>query len=128
MEINSPYLWVEGICSKPLIDEMKITHCGRSEAVNRALSDFGIEDSFARAAKRFEEHYHYDIGSSAVDRSTKETATQAMEYMEKKLSNFDSEKEQKKIPIEKMLVELVSFRFKPLGYRRRDIGAFGINN
>jgi hypothetical protein len=106
LEINSPYLWVEGISSKPLVDEMKITHDSRSEAVNRALSDFGIEDSFASAAKRFKEHYHYDIGLSAVARSTKETANQSMEYLEKKLSNFNSEQEQNTIPIEKILVEL----------------------
>ena len=106
LEIDSPYLWAEGICSKPLFDEMKISSNGRSEAVNRALSDFGIEDSFGRANKRFKEHYHYDIGSSAVDRSTKKTATQAMEYMEKKLSSFDSKKEQEKLSIKTMLVEL----------------------
>jgi hypothetical protein len=51
---------------------MRITHQGRSEVVNRALSDFGIEESFEKAAMRFREHYHYDIGSSAVARATKQ--------------------------------------------------------
>lgn len=106
LELNSPYLWLQGVCSKPLIDEMKITHQGRSEAVNRALSDFGIEDSFARAAARFIEHYHYDIGSSAAARSTKKTAQQAMAYVENKLSNPKPEQEQEKRSIDKMLVEL----------------------
>jgi hypothetical protein len=32
---------------------MNITHQGRSETVKRALSDFGIEFSFAAAAKQF---------------------------------------------------------------------------
>ena len=104
--IDSPYLWKVGNCSKPLIDDMKITHDCRSIAVNRALSDFGIEDSFDRAAKRFMEHYHYDIGPSAVARSTKETANQSLEYLEKKLSNSDFGDEQKKTSVEKMLVEL----------------------
>ena len=85
---------------------MKITHHGRSEAVNRALSDFGIEDSFATAARRFKEHYHYDIGSSAVARATKNTARQAMEYVETKLSNSGLESEQKQLPVETILVEL----------------------
>jgi len=106
MELRSPYLWIQGISSKPLIDAMKITHRGRSEAVNRALSDFGIEESFAVASKRFKEHYHYDIGSSAAARSTKKTALQAMEYVENKLSNFDPEQVQEKLSIEAMLVEL----------------------
>lgn len=106
MELRSPYLWIQGISSKPLIDAMKITHRGRSETVNRALSDFGIEESFAVASKRFKERYHYDIGSSAAARSTKKTALQAMEYVESKLSNFDPEQVQEKLSIEAMLVEL----------------------
>jgi len=83
---------------------MKICHCDRSEAVNRALSDFGIEESFATAAVRFKEHYHYEIGQSAAGRSTKNTALQAMDYIENKLSEIDSDQLQGNI--EKMLVEL----------------------
>jgi len=92
--------------SKPLIDEMKITHQGRSEAVNRALSDFGIEDSFATAAMRFKEHYHYHIGPSATARATKNTAQQALDYVETKLSNSGIEQEEKQVSIDTMLVEL----------------------
>jgi hypothetical protein len=106
LELNSPYLWIQGISSKPLVDAMKITHQGRSETVNRALSDFGIEESFALASTRFKEHYHYDIGSSAASRSTKNTALQAMEYIENKLSNIDSDQLQQTVSVEKMLVEL----------------------
>jgi hypothetical protein len=105
-QLRSPYLWLRGSSSKPLIDEMNITHQGRSEAVHRALSDFGIEDSFATAAVRFKEHYHYKIGPSAVSRSTKSTALQAMEYIENKLSDIDSDQIQQATSIEKMLVEL----------------------
>ncbi len=105
-QLRSPYSWVRGSSSKPLIDNMNITHQGRSEAVNRALSDFGIEDSFARAAVRFKEHYHYKIGPSAVDRSTKATALQAMKYIENKLSDIDSDQLQQTTSIEKMLIEL----------------------
>ena len=106
LELNSPYLWIQGISSKPLIDVMKITHQSRSETVNRALSDFGIEESFASAAARFKEHYHYDIGPSAAARSTKNTALQTMDYIENKLSNIDSDQLQRNISIEKMLAEL----------------------
>ena len=105
IQLRSPYLWLQGSSSKPLIDGMNITHQGRSEAVNRALSDFGIEDSFATAAVRFKEHYHYDIGSSAAARSTKKTALQALEYVEDKLSNLAAQ-QQERLSIEKMLVEL----------------------
>lgn len=86
IEIGSPYLWDKGKVSKPVTDEMKITHLGRSEAVNRAMSDFGSEESFERAARRFREHYRYDCSSSTVLRVTKQVAAEASEYIEDKLS------------------------------------------
>jgi len=106
LRIHSPYLWRNTLFSKPLTDEMRITHQGRSEAVNRALSDFGIEDSFALAARRFNEHYYFDIGASAAARSTKKTARQAIEYVENKLSGGSVDRDQEKPLIDKMLVEL----------------------
>lgn len=65
---------------------MKITHPGRSEAVNRAMSDFGSEESFGRAAGRFQEHHRYDCSSGTVLRVTKQVASEASEYVEDKLS------------------------------------------
>jgi hypothetical protein len=106
LKIRSTYLWSGNQHSKPLVDEMKITHHGRSQAVNRALSDFGIEESFATAAVRFKEHYHYDIGVSAAARATKKTAQQAMEYVENKLSNSILEQERKQLSVDTIVVEL----------------------
>jgi hypothetical protein len=57
---------------------MGITHHGRSDAVNRALSDFGSEESFGQAAKRFKEHYKYELSSSTVSVVTKQVAEEAM--------------------------------------------------
>lgn len=104
LEILSPYLWLPGNSSKPLRDDMRIYHNGRSESVNRALSDFGIEESFAKAAIRFKDHYYYDVGSSAVTRSTKNTAQQAMQFIENKFSNAAFTQENS--GLEKMLLEL----------------------
>ena len=70
IELKSPYLWPGTTPSKPLKDDMKITHRGRSEAVKRALSDFGIDESFGKATEKFKEHYNYEIGISTVDRTT----------------------------------------------------------
>lgn len=86
LSIFSPYLWISGLSSKPL-SEMHIVHQGRSETVKRALSDFGIEDSFVRAAARFNEHYHYEIGSSAAARTTEEVALEAEDYIKVRLRN-----------------------------------------
>ena len=78
--------------SKPLMHDMHITHHGRSEAVNRALSDFGSEESFGQAAKRFTEHYKYTLHTSTVSRVTKQTAEEAVDYVEQKLSQAGDSK------------------------------------
>ena len=85
MELSSPYLWTNGESSKPMIDDLGITHHGRTETVNRALTDFGIEDSFAEASKRFEEHYGFKLSATTVDRVTKASALHAEAYLEQKL-------------------------------------------
>lgn len=85
MELSSPYLWANGESSKPMIDELGITHRGRTETVNRALTDFGIEDSFAQASRRFEEHYGFQLSATTVDRVTKTSALHAKAYLEQKL-------------------------------------------
>ncbi len=57
----------------------------RTKTVNRALTDFGIEDSFAQASKRFREHYGFRLSESTVDRVTKDSGLQAEVYLEQKL-------------------------------------------
>lgn len=51
-----------------------------SKRVCRALSDFGIDDSFAKAARKFEEHYGFEISPSAVRKATFESAAQAVSF------------------------------------------------
>jgi hypothetical protein len=85
MELNSPYLWMNGERSKPLIDDMGITHHGRTKTLDRALTDFGIEHSFEQASKRFEEHYGFKISPTTVDRVTKENALGCQSYVEERL-------------------------------------------
>ena len=116
--IHSPYLWLSGVSSKPLSD-MNISHNGHSVTVNRALADFGIEESFVRAAARFKEHYHFEIGPSAVARTTKDIALQAEEYVEKKLTNAVEVSQSKPESAETILAELDgceirTIRHKPL--------------
>jgi hypothetical protein len=109
MELNSPYLWKNGESSKPMIQDLGIRHQDRTETVNRALTDFGIEDSFAQASKRFEEHYGFKLSSTTVDRVTKASALQAEAYLEEKLGEGNDCYEQAPAPndmSEPMLVEL----------------------
>jgi len=106
-ELKSPYLWPGAEPSKPLTDEMNITDKGRSETVKRALSDFGIDESFAKARKKFKEHYSFEPGISTVDRTTKEIAQEASLYIENKLSSAGKSADGEKISFkEKILIEL----------------------
>jgi hypothetical protein len=109
MELSSPYLWRNGKGSKPLRDKLGITHHGRTETVNRALTDFGIEHLFAQASKRFAEHYGFEISASTVDRVTKGSALECPAYLEQRLRSGKNDSEQASKPNgldEPMLIEL----------------------
>lgn len=97
IEVESPYLWKNGQSSKPVKDQMGLTQEGRSETVERALADFGIEDSFKHAAKRFEEHYGWPVDKSTARRVTETVAAQAEEYLNERL---EKERKAYDIPIE----------------------------
>lgn len=109
LELPSPYLWKKGAHAKPLIDAMGITHHGRSDAVTRALSDFGSEESFGQASKRFTEHYHFRLSSSTASRVTKQVAQDAHVYLEQKLGPAEQDNTEAGSPMtpsECVLVEL----------------------
>ena len=75
LEISSPYLWDKktGRGARPVKDQLGIEHSDRSLAVQRALTDFGAEESFGQAAKRFEEHYGWAIDRAIVRREVEKT-------------------------------------------------------
>ena len=89
---------------------MGLSHHGRSEAVDRALSDFGSEESFGQAAKRFKEHYHYALSSSTASRVTKQVAQDVQAYVEQQLAETKESSGEASdrgvATVETMLVEL----------------------
>ena len=87
IEIPSPYLWDKnmGKGARPVKDQLRIEHGDRSVAVQRALTDFGAEESFGQAAKRFEEHYGWAINRATVRREVEETAQKVQKFVEVKL-------------------------------------------
>jgi len=109
-ELSSPYVWQKYGGAKPLRDEMNLTHEGRSEAVTRALSDFGSEDSVRHAAKRFTEHDTYSVHSSTVSRVAKQGAEDAFVSVEQTLSDASEDSANASTPptgvVESMVVEL----------------------
>ncbi len=55
---------------------------GRSVRLERALTDFGCEHSFAHAAARVQEHYGFEINTSAVREATLVHAQRAAKRLE----------------------------------------------
>jgi hypothetical protein len=55
---------------RPFCERSGSTPGGRSRRLQRALVDFGAEESFARTAQRVPEHYGLDVAASAVRRQT----------------------------------------------------------
>lgn len=91
IEIESPYLWRKGEGRRPVKERLQVEHATRTPAVERALSDFGAEESFAQAAARFEEHYGYCVGASNLMRVVEAIASEAESYLQEKLSEAERE-------------------------------------
>ena len=104
LRLRSPYLrHKEGPCgARPLQSELGLTDGVRTPALERALSDFGSEMSFERAAKLFAEHYGWQPERSAVRRVTLQVAQQAQTFVAEQLSGAAPSAEQ----AETMLLEL----------------------
>ena len=60
---------------------------GYSEALQRALTDFGADDAFARAAAKLKEHYGIEVAVSAI-RGFSEEHGAAMRFREKQKSHW----------------------------------------
>ena len=55
---------------RPFCKRAGVRPRGRSRRLQRALVDFGAEESFARAAERVREHYGLDVSAEAVRQHT----------------------------------------------------------
>jgi hypothetical protein len=87
VEMLSPYLWNKNTRrgARPVKEQLGIEHGDRSVAVQRAMCDFGAEESFGQAAKRFQEHYGWAIDRATVRREVEKTALKAEQYVENRL-------------------------------------------
>jgi hypothetical protein len=68
-----------GVRVRPFCLKAQVQPGGYSRALERALSDFGAEESFGRAAARVKEHYRIEVSSSAIRRITYGHARQIQE-------------------------------------------------
>jgi hypothetical protein len=94
--------------ARPLA-ELGLRHGGRTPAVERALTDFGAEESFGQASRRFEEHYGFGVGRTTVLRVVEGHAEKAREYvggrLEEAMKGFDDPIATRP-GVDRMLVEL----------------------
>jgi len=67
---------------RPLPERLGVTPRGKSRRLQRVLTDFGCEHSFARAVKSVREHYGFELGASAVRTATLVHAQRAKETLQ----------------------------------------------
>lgn len=102
LAVSSPYLRKgKGETTRPVRD-LGLTHRSKTRALERALADFGIEDSFGVAASRFEEHYGWPIHRTSLLRVVHDAATDALAFIESKLAEEPDSVE----PAASLLVEM----------------------
>lgn len=79
-------IWCSPVKSylRPLPKRLGVIPRGRSRRLQRVLTDFGCEHSFARAAQSVKEHYGFEIGASAIRADTLEHAQRAQETLQDK--------------------------------------------
>jgi hypothetical protein len=68
---------------RPLPGGLGVRPRGRSRRLQRVLTDFGCEHSFARAAQSVREHYGFNIGATAVRVATLHHAHRAQATLER---------------------------------------------
>lgn len=68
---------------RPLPKKLGVTPRGRSQRLERVLTDFGCEHSFARASQSLQEHYGFSLDKSTVRLATLKHAQRAAETLEK---------------------------------------------
>ncbi len=110
IDVESTYLWNSKTheTARPAKTKLNVTHHGRSQAVERALTDFGAEESFGNAAKRIHEHYGFEIDRTSVLRVVESIAEEAEAYVDNKLKEARKEFEKPTLQrrgVERILVE-----------------------
>lgn len=87
--VTSLYMRKEGERAglRPMRARLGVEGGGKSKAVERALTDFGIDESFGAAATKFVEHYGTPIHRTTVRRVVMRVAGDAGAFIEEKLSS-----------------------------------------
>lgn len=111
MELESVYLYdrEQRRGYRPLREEFGVVGDRYSDTVERALTDFGIEKSFGRAAERFCEHYGWEVGRTTILRLTERLGEHAEDFLAERFRQGEARYNQsdKKAPkAERMITSL----------------------
>lgn len=81
--VSSPYLWNRSTrqSARPVKAGLGLQHRKQSPALQRALTDFGAEESFAQADRRLQEHYGFAVGRTTVLRVVHKHARGSESYV-----------------------------------------------
>ncbi len=71
---------------RPMRDKLGVVGGGKSSAVERALTDFGIDESFGAGAAKFKEHYGTTVHRTTVRRTVLKLASRAEAFIDEKLA------------------------------------------
>ncbi len=87
--VDSPYLYDRrtGQSFRPVQEVLGIRNGGRSTALERALTDFGAEDSYGQGADRFEEHYGWHVDRGCVRHVTRKVADEVEKWVTTRLES-----------------------------------------
>jgi len=89
VRVDSPYLRNKATreTSRPIKTRLGLVGAGMTVALERALTDFGAEESFEMASKRLEEHYGMEVGRTTILRVVERRAREAGEFIDQRLAD-----------------------------------------
>lgn len=110
IEVESAYLQhVEtGESARPMRESFGVEGERYSDAVDRAVSDFGAENSYQKSTDRIFEHYGWHMGRTTVRSRTMDVAEAAQAYIEERFAHSQKayqEPTASRKPAPQMLVE-----------------------
>lgn len=71
---------------RPMKQTFGLSGNGKTLSLERALSDFGSENSYGGAERMFEEHYGFNVGRTSILRATQKVGADAEDYLEQRLA------------------------------------------
>ena len=94
---------------RPVQQRLGVHHKMKSRALERAMTDFGGNESFERATQRLKEHYGIEVGRTTMLRVVEGCAEDAEAFVEQKLAAAEAlydQPEAKRPGVTEMLAEL----------------------